>query len=141
MSKLKQLARKRTLVAVVFALALFAGVYGFAATLNVGANQLSAGNAAVGSCQASGTPTGTYTIAYDSTVPGYKVSGVTVTGLDPACDGKTIAVTLTGTSNASLASGSAVYSSAGANTQVNVTSLVGTPTASSVLGVSVAVNG
>jgi hypothetical protein len=84
---------------------------------------------------------GTYTIAYDPTVPGYRVSTVSVTGMDPACDGKTVSVTLTGAANASLASGSAVYSSTGSNTQVNVSSLVGTPTASSVLGVSVAVNG
>ena len=141
MSRIKELARKRTVIVVVLALMLFGAVYGFAATLNVSAAQLSAGNASVGSCQAIGSPTGTYTIAYDASVPGYKVSGVTVTGMDPACDGKTVAVTLTGTANASIASGSAVYSSAGANTQVNVSSLVGTPTASSVLGVSVAVNG
>ena len=141
MNTLKTLARRRSLISVVVALGLFGAVYGFAATLNVGANTLSAGNASVASCQASGTPMGTYTIAYDSSVPGYKVSGVTVTGLDPACDGKTVAVTLTGTANAALASGSAVYNAAGSNTQVNVSSLVGTPTASSVLGVSVAVNG
>jgi hypothetical protein len=84
---------------------------------------------------------GTYSVVYDSTIPGYKVSGVTVTGMDPLCNGKTVSVTLTGTAAASLASGSAVYSSAGANTTVIVSSLVGTPTASSVLGVSVAVNG
>jgi len=141
MSTFKSVGRRRSLIAVAAALTIFGAVYGFAATLNIGANSLSAGNATVASCQASGTPTGTYTIAYDPAVPGYKVSGVTVTGLDPACDGKTVAVTLTGTGNASLASGSAVYSAAGSNTQVNVSSLVGTPTASSVLGVSVAVNG
>ena len=142
MSKFKELPhRRRTLIAIVLALTLFGAIYGFAATLNVGANSLSAGNAAVASCQAGGTPTGTYTVAYDSTVPGYKVSSVTVKGMDPACDGTTVAVTLTGASNASLASGSAIYSSAGSNTQVNVTSLVGTPSASSVIGVSVAVNG
>jgi hypothetical protein len=142
MTRFKELPhRRRTLIAIVLALTLFGAIYGFAATLNVGANTLSAGNAAVASCQDSGSATGTYTVSYDSTVPGYKVSGVTVKGLDPACDGKTVAVTLTGASNASLASGSAVYSSAGSNTQVNVTSLIGTPSASSVIGVSVAVNG
>ena len=141
MNRFKELARKRTLGPAVLVLTVFAAVYGFAATLNVGANQLSAGNAAVASCQASGTPTGTYSVAYDPTVPGYKVSGVTVTGMDPACNGKTVSVTLTGAANSSLASGSAVYSSAGSNTLVNVSSLVGTPSASSVIGVSVAVNG
>ena len=86
MSKsLKSLAKKKTLFALVLALTIFGAVYGFAATLNVGTNQLSAGNATVASCQASGTPTGTYSVAYDSTLPGYKVSGVTVTSLDAGC--------------------------------------------------------
>ena len=79
---IKALAKKRTLFALVLALTIFGAVYGFAATLNVGTNTLSAGNATVASCQATGTPTGTYTVAYDSTLPGYKVAGVTVTGLD-----------------------------------------------------------
>ena len=78
MSTIKALAQKKTLFALVLALTIFGAVYGFAATLNVGSNQLSAGNASVASCQASGTPTGTYTVAYDSTLSGYSVSGVTV---------------------------------------------------------------
>src|SRR5690349_7090858 len=94
---LKSLARKKTLFALVLALTIFGAVYGFAATLNVGTNQLSAGNASVASCQASGTPTGTYTVAYDSTLSGYSVSGVTVTGIDANCHGKTPSATLTGT--------------------------------------------
>src|SRR5881392_2127277 len=59
-NSLKALARKKTLFALVLALTIFGAVYGFAATLSVGTNQLSAGNATVASCQASGTPTGTY---------------------------------------------------------------------------------
>jgi hypothetical protein len=138
---LKTLAKRRAIFAILLALTIFGAVYGFAATLNVGANALSAGNAAVASCESTGTPTGTYALAYDSTLPGYKVSSVTVTGMDPACNGKTVSVTLTGASNASLASGSAVYSSTGSNTTVSIPSLVGTPNATGVTGVSVAVNG
>jgi hypothetical protein len=138
---IKALAKRRTLFAVVLALTIFGTVYGFAASLNVGANALSAGNAAVASCQASGTPTGTYALTYDSTIPGYKVTGVTVTGMDPGCNGKTVSVTLTGAANASLASGSAVYSSAGASTTVAIGALSANPNATSLTGVSVAVNG
>ena len=138
---IKALAKRRTLFAVLLALTIFGAVYGFAATLNVGTNTLSAGNATVASCQASGTPTGTYALAYDSTIPGYKVSGVTVTGMDPLCNGKTVSVTLTGAANASLASGNAVYSSAGSSTTVAIGSLSATPNATSVTGVAVAVNG
>ena len=100
----KALAKRRTLFAVVLALTIFGAVYGFAATLSVGANTLSAGNASVSSCQVTGTPTGTYTTAYDSTIPGYKVATVVVTGLDNTnCSGKAISVTLTGAANANLA--------------------------------------
>ena len=133
--------KKRTLFALVLALTIFGAVYGFAATLNVGANALSAGNAAVASCQASGTPTGTYALAYDSTLDSYKVTGVTVTGMDPNCNGKTVMVTLTGTGNASVATGSATYSSAGSSTQVVVSSLSANPDAKTVSGVSIAING
>ena len=139
MSKaLKALAKRRTLFAAVLALTIFGAVYGFAATLNVGSNSLSAGNVAVASCQASGTPTGTYTTAYDSTIPGYKVATVVVTGLDTTnCNGKAISVTLTGAANANLATITGTVPSSG-----NLTLTPGsTVSAASVTGVSVAIAG
>src|SRR5437667_5106244 len=98
----KALAQKKTLFALLLSLTIVGAVSGFAATLNDGTNQLSAGNATVASCQATGTPTGTYAVAYDSTLPGYKVSTVTVTGLDAGCASKTVSVTMTGASAANL---------------------------------------
>jgi hypothetical protein len=141
MKALKALAAKRTLFAAVLALTIFGAVYGFAATLNVNANALSAGNAAVASCQQTGTPTGTYTLAYDSTLHSYKVTGVTVTGMDPNCNGKTVMVTLTGSGNTSLATGNAAYSSTGSSTSVAVNTLTATPDSTLVNGVSIAING
>lgn len=136
MSTIKALAQKKTLFALVLALTIFGAVYGFAATLNIGTNQLSAGNATVASCQASGTPTGTYTVAYDSTLSSYEVSGVTVTGIDVNCNGKTLSATLTGTGGSSLGSVSGTISG---------TSLALTPAAhldaKNVTGISVAING
>jgi hypothetical protein len=137
MSKtMKALAKKKTLFALVLALTIFGAVYGFAATLNVGTSQLSAGNATVASCQASGTPTGTYTVAYDSTLSGYSVSGVTVTGIDAGCNGKTLSATLTGAAGASLGQVSGTIAG---------TSLALTPAAhldaKLVTGVSVAIAG
>jgi hypothetical protein len=138
MKALKALAAKKTLFAVVLALTIFGAVYGFAATLNVGANQLSAGNATVASCQASGTPTGTYTVAYDSTLGAYKVSGVTVTSLDTNCAGKTVSVTLTGTGNANLNTITGTVPVGGGSLALTPGSTVG---ASAVTGVSVAISG
>jgi hypothetical protein len=136
MSTLKALTQKKTLFALLLALTIFGAVYGFAATLNVGTNQLSAGNAAVASCQASGTPTGTYTVSYDSTISDYSVSGMTVTGIDVNCNGKTLSATLTGSGGTSLGSASGTVSG---------TSLALTPPAhvdaKSVTGISVAING
>ncbi|HEY2371090.1 MAG TPA: hypothetical protein VGH82_00940 [Gaiellaceae bacterium] len=136
MSTIKALAQKKTLFALVLALTIFGAVYGFAATLNVSSNQLSAGNASVASCQASGTPTGTYSVAYDSTITSYQVSGVTVTGIDVGCNGKTLSATLTGTGGTSLGTVSGTISG---------TSLALTPAAhldaKNVTGISVAING
>jgi hypothetical protein len=136
MSTIKAVAQKKTLFALVLALTIFGAVYGFAATLNVGSNQLSAGNASVASCQASGTPTGTYTVAYDSSISSYSVSGITVTGIDVGCNGKTLSATLTGTGGTSLGTVSGTISG---------TSLALTPAAhldaKNVTGISVAING
>ena len=134
----KALAKRRTLFAVVLSLTIFGAVYGFAATLNVGSNSLSAGNVAVSSCQVTGTPTGTYTTAYDTATAGYKVASVIVTGLDNAnCSGKAISVTLTDTSNASLATITGVVPGTG-----NLTLTPGsTVSAAAVTGVSVAIAG
>jgi len=138
MSILKALTQKKTLFATVLALTIFGAVYGFAATLNVGTNQLSAGNATVASCQASGTPTGTYTVAYDSTLSSYSVSGITVTGIDTNCAGKTVSATLTGSGGTSLGSATGTAPVGGG-------SLALTPpahlNAASVTGLSVAING
>lgn len=136
---LTNLIKRKTLFALVLALTIFGAVYGFAATLNVGANTLSAGNATVASCETTGTPTGTYQVAYDTTNKAYGISGVTVTGLDATCAGKAISVTLTGNSGATN------LQTVTSTVPVGGGSLAITPSgflaASSVSGVSVAING
>ena len=132
------LMKKRTIFAALLSLTIFGAVYGFAATLNVGTNTLSAGNATVASCQASGTPTGTYTVAYDSTLGGYKVSGLTVTGLDAGCASKAISVTLTGAANANLGTVTGTVPVGGGSLALTPS---GTVAAASVTGVNVAING
>jgi hypothetical protein len=91
--------------------AVFGAVYGVAASLTTNTTVLQGGsaNGADFSCQA--TPlTTTYTVAYDSTIPGFKVSTVKVSGINapasPAtgdCSGKLLTVELTGAADASLA--------------------------------------
>jgi hypothetical protein len=139
MNTLKGIAKKKTLFALMLALTIFGAVYGFAATLNVGTDQLSAGNAAVASCQSTGTPTGTYSVGYDSTLPGYKISGVTVTGLDAACASKTVSVTLTGSSASNLGTITGTVPAGGG--ALALTPGARTISAAAVIGVSVAING
>jgi hypothetical protein len=138
MSKsLKALMKKKTLFAFVLALTIFGAVYGFAATLNLNTNQLSAGNAAVASCQAT-TPVASYAVAYDSTLVGYKVGTVTVTSLDAACATKAISVTLTGAAGVNLGTIAGVVPAGGG---VQVLTPGATVSAALVTGLSVAVNG
>jgi hypothetical protein len=138
MKALNAFAAKKTLFALVLALTIFGAVYGFAATLNVGTNQLSAGNATVASCQASGTPTGTYTVAYDSTLAAYKVSGVTVTGIDAGCATKSVSVTMTGAAGANLGTVTGTAPAGGGSLALTPGSTIA---AASVTGVAVAING
>ncbi len=140
MSKsLKALMKKKTLFAFVLALTIFGAVYGFAATLNVGTNQLSAGNAAVASCETVGTPTATYAVAYDSSLPGYKVSLVTVTGIDAGCIGKTVSVQPTGTAFAAL--GAPLTGTAIAGGTLVMPAPAAPLSAALVTGLSVSING
>jgi membrane-bound inhibitor of C-type lysozyme len=94
--------RKKPVLALVVGAVVFSSAFGFAATLGVSGQTLGAGNAAVSSCAASVTTA--YSVAYDSTIPGYKVSGVTVTGTLTSCSGKSMTVDLVNSANSSLVS-------------------------------------
>jgi hypothetical protein len=133
----KALAKKKTLFAFVLALTIFGAVYGFAATLNLNTNQLSAGNATVASCQAT-TPVASYAVAYDSTLVGYKVGTITVTSLDAACASKAISVTLTGAAGVNLNTITGVVPVGGG---IQTLTPGATVSAALVTGISVAVNG
>jgi len=136
---ISNLMKRKTLVALLLALTVFGAVYGFAATMNVVGNPLSAGNATVSSCETS-TATGSYTVAYDTTAGTYKISGVSVTGIDAACAGKTLSATLTnnsGTTN--LATLTATVPAGGGS--VSLGAPASTVTADAVSRVAVAING
>jgi hypothetical protein len=99
-NKIFKALKRKPILALVVGAVVFSSAYAFAATLNVTGQTLGAGNAAVTSC-ASGVTTA-YTVAYDNTLPGYKVSGVTVTGTLTSCGSKSLVVDLVNSSNASL---------------------------------------
>ncbi|MCU1387768.1 MAG: hypothetical protein JWL72_1106 [Ilumatobacteraceae bacterium] len=74
------------------------------------AQQIGADNGAVTSCDTDGV-TLAYTTAYDATTGVYRVTTVTVSGLNVACNAKTLNVTLTDSSNAAIGTGSATIGS------------------------------
>lgn len=131
------LVKKKTIFALVLALTIFGAVYGFAATLNVGNGQLAAGNASVASCQVA-SATGTYAVAYDSTLGGYKVSTVNVNAIDAACATKSLSVTLTGAANANLITLTGTVPAGGGSLALTPGSTV---SAASITGLSLAING
>lgn len=126
----------KVLAALLIAGTVFGTVYGAAATLGTGTGFLSAGNASVASCETA-TVTGSPHVFRG--VGGYVVDGVTLSGLDAACSGKTVAVTLTGANGApSLLSLSGVVPQGGGDVSLTGSSPVD---ATDVSGLSVAIKG
>ncbi len=116
---------------------VFGAVYGLAASLTIESKSLGAGNHAVAACQ-SGTLTVEYATAYESALPGYKVSTVTVTGLEAGCYAKPYKITLINNVNASLGEQSGTTPSSGSFT---TSAFAGTVSAAAVTGVHVVIAG
>lgn len=86
---------KRKTLAVVAAVAAFAAVSASAATLGgITSGSLGADTKVVASCDTVGGVSVTYANSYDSATKEYVVDGVTVAGIDAACDTGSIKVAL-----------------------------------------------
>jgi hypothetical protein len=128
---------KRALIAAIAAVMTFGTAYGLAASLNLGTDSLGAGETVVAACQA-GQLTATYTSSYSSTLPGYQVSTVTVTGLASTCYSKAYRVTLYGPGNTSLGEANGTTPSSGSSFAATFSPAVN---AASVVGVAVVISG
>jgi len=129
---------RRAIVALLVGAAVFGGIYGLAASLNVSAKSLGAGNTSVAACQA-GTLTASYATAYSSTIPGYGVGVVTVNGLASTCYSMSFRVTLVNASNVSLGEISGTTPSSGTSFTGDFTSQ--NVPAANVTGVHVVITG
>jgi hypothetical protein len=79
---------------------VFAGVYGFAASLGLSSSGLGAGSAVVSAC---GTGIqAAYTTAYVAALPGYSVSQVNLSSIPLACQSKSYKIQLTGAAGATI---------------------------------------
>lgn len=100
---------RRVMLAILAALTAFGAAFAMAASLGtISSDSLGASNTTVASCDTNGVTTD-YTTAWDATDKRYEVSAVVVSGIAAACDLKEVAVTVTDSSGASLASGTATY--------------------------------
>jgi hypothetical protein len=126
----------KMLVAAVAALVVFAGVYGFAASLGMTSNGLGAGSSVVSAC---GTGiNAAYTTAYASSIPGYSVSQVNLSSIPSTCLGKSYKIQLTGTAGAAVGSEmSGTLPASGTTANISTS---GTVDASQVTGISVVVS-
>ena len=137
MRKIRHTTRTTKLVlAAVVASIVFAGVYGFAASLSLTSSGLGAGNAVVAAC-GSGI-TAAYTSAYSATIPGYSVSQVNLASIPAACLSKSYRIQLTGAAGATV--GSEVTGTLPASGTTANISTSGNVDASLVTGISVVVS-
>jgi hypothetical protein len=126
----------KIIVAAVVASIVFAGVYGFAASLGLTSSGLGAGSAVVASC---GTGiNAAYTTAYSSSIPGYSVSQVNLTAIPAACLSKSYRIQLTGAAGATV--GAEMTGTLPASGTTANISTSGTVDASLVTGVSVVIS-
>jgi len=105
-----------------------------AATLAIGSNSLSAGNAGVTACTSSLSATRNVDNSGN-------VTQVNVAGIPTACSGETLSVTLVGSGNAALGSGSGTVGSCGTTCSVTITSFGATVSAANVNGYSYGLTG
>lgn len=137
MRKIRNTTRATKLVlAAVVSCIVFAGVYGFAASLGLTSSGLGAGNAVVAAC-GSGI-TAAYTTAYASAIPGYSVSQVNLASIPAACLSKAYRIQLTGAAGAAVGSEMTGTLPASGTTANIATS--GSVDASLVTGISVVVS-
>ena len=102
----EQTIRKRVLVSILAGLVVFAGVFAMAASLGgITSNKVGADNTVVASCDTDGVST-SYATGWDATDKRYEVTSVTVGGVNDACDGQTLSVSLTDSTGAQIGSGS-----------------------------------
>ena len=137
MRKIRHTKRTTKLVlAAVVASIVFAGVYGFAASLGLSSSGLGAGNAVVASC---GTGIqAAYTTAYSASLPGYSVSQVNLSTIPAACLSKSYRIQLTGAAGATV--GAEMTGTLPASGTTANISTSGNVDASAVTGISVVVS-
>ena len=128
---------KRLMATMFAAILTFGLVYGLAASLNLTTDSLGAATNTVAACQA-GAMNATYSSSYSTTLPGYSVGTVTVTGLASTCYSKPYKITLAGAASASLGEATGTTPASGTSFSATFSPAV---SAASITAVSVVISG
>jgi len=128
---------KRLMAAMFAAILTFGLVYGLAASLNLTTDSLGAATNTVAACQA-GAMNATYTSSYSTSLPGYSVGTVTVSGLASTCYSKPYKITLAGAASASLGEATGTTPSSGTSFSATFSPAV---SAASITALSVVISG
>jgi hypothetical protein len=114
--------RKRTILALLASLAVFASLYAMAASLGgITSDNVGADSTVVASCDTDGV-SAAYVTARDATDKRHEITSVTVGGVADTCDGRTLSVTLTDSSGAQIGSGTLSIPTSGATSFAVTTS-------------------
>lgn len=128
---------KRVMAAMFAAILTFGLVYGLAASLNLTTDSLGAATTTVAACQA-GAMNATYSSSYSTSLPGYSVGTVTVTGLASTCYSKPYKITMAGAASASLGEATGTTPASGTSFSATFSPAV---SAASITAVSVVISG
>jgi len=106
---------KRLLLALLFGTCAYAIAFASAATIGtVTDSGVGSGNQTIASCDTDGVNTA-YGYAYSAATPGYNVTTVSVTGINAACNGKAISVTVAKGDGSTPSTGTSTVSNGAAN--------------------------
>lgn len=110
--------RRRGVKGALLALLIFFATAGaaFAATLAMSGGGLGTGSVAT-SCQTS-TITPTWILTYDAATPGYRITGVTLSGLESGCLNRSVRVVVADAAGAQVASGTGTTPGSGSTAEV-----------------------
>jgi hypothetical protein len=112
-----------------------------AAQLNITSDTLAAGSTTVAACQTSGPIRATFTTSWTGTPAAYRATAVVLSGIDYACNGASVKVTLPGTTPAvsELSAASITVPVAGNGTVTLAIPAAQYPTAATITSVAVVI--
>jgi len=126
----------KLVVAVLAAVVVFAGAYGFAATLGSSTADLGAGSNVIASC--GNGITLAYTAEFDADKSGYAVNGIELSNIPAGCQSKSLSATFYDSSGTTVGSAvGATLTASGTTQSIAITPSTNTIDADRVSGVSI----